>query len=175
MDPETALLVAATAAVLGQVLGALLTFVGSLINDYFARRREQREQDRQKREREEQQAKEEKMFAAQERSRVYKTFVIATTYTLPVIKTNLDIKLVALNESYTEIQILASEEVRTLAQELYKEANENLNAQQDPSYLDPYRDRFWDGVRRERESIHPAAEYMSSRKPIYGNPHNNAP
>ena len=46
MDPQIALYVAITAAVVGPTLGALLTAAGGWINDHFARKREQRAQGR---------------------------------------------------------------------------------------------------------------------------------
>lgn len=154
IDAQTALVVAATAAVLGQLLGALLTFVGSLINDHFTRRREQRQQEREERLREEQRAREEKLREAQERARVYKSFVRATTFATSTTSQEIEKKLDALNESYTEIQTLASEEVRDAARELYSKANDEMNAtESDPSFLDSNREDFWDSVRNERTKL----------------------
>jgi hypothetical protein len=44
MKPEIALLIAVGAAVVGQVLGALLTLFGGWVNDYFASKRQERQQ-----------------------------------------------------------------------------------------------------------------------------------
>ena len=46
MEPQTALIVALTAAVLGLLFGAALTLFGGWVSDYFASNREERHEER---------------------------------------------------------------------------------------------------------------------------------
>jgi hypothetical protein len=46
MEPQTALIVALTAAILGPLFGAALTLFGGWVNDSFASNREERREER---------------------------------------------------------------------------------------------------------------------------------
>lgn len=136
MDPQTALIVAVTAAVLGQVLGASLTVVGGLVNDYLSSRRDERRERRELKLRREQWEREDRVQSAredreaierraEERSAAYKQFlhVTASPFNLGTYSTQTDY-LRALESSFMDVVFISTDPVRSEAETIYDTARE---------------------------------------------------
>jgi hypothetical protein len=85
VKPETALLIAVSAAVVGQVLGGLLTLFGGWVNDHYAAKRMDRQQKYEDEKLEKQQKREDQLRLRSEWSRACKDFVAATTIAEPLL------------------------------------------------------------------------------------------
>lgn len=107
----------------GQLLGAVLIFFGGLVNDYFARRREQRQQDREDRRQQELRDHEEKVRLQQGRLQAYTSFAEATTLVAPLASAStIREHQLALNTSYIATEIYATRVVVQHAEALYRTA-----------------------------------------------------
>jgi hypothetical protein len=124
--PETALLIAVSAAVVGQVLGGLLTLFGGWVNDHYAGERMERQQKYEDHKLVEQQKREDQLRLRSEWSRVCKKFVAATTIALPLLDEARQEHYRVLNEAYLETRIYASGASADDADDLYEAAREIL-------------------------------------------------
>jgi hypothetical protein len=153
MEPQTALLIAVAAAVVGQILGAALTLFGGYINDHFAHKREERQQDREDQKLTQQRQREERERLRQARLNAYTQFAQATSQ--PGEQTNIPDRREALNKSYVETLMYASESVASEAQELYEAASHAFDPTHTPdtewSNLQDLRAQFIEQVRIERD------------------------
>jgi hypothetical protein len=156
--PETALLIALVAAVVGQVLGGLLTLFGGWVNDHFASKRLERQQKREDSNRNAQQEREDQLRMRDARLRAYKALVTATTIERPVENGHKPDRHRALNEAYIEAKFYADGLMQNYIDPLYKAAWHaiDLETTGDPvwSRLEEERDEFIQAVRTElnRES-----------------------
>jgi hypothetical protein len=172
VDPQTALIVAVTAAVLGQVLGASLTVVGGLVNDHLASRRDERRErrelqlrraqwereDRVQRGREAREAIEKRF---QERSAVYKQYLVVTAspFTLGTYSTRMDY-LAALDSSFMDVLFICTDSVRSGAERIYEAARklallstEGADQERLEEELFFAKDEFFEDVRVESATI----------------------
>ena len=134
MDPQTALIVAVTAAVLGQVLGASLTVVGGLVNDYLSSRREERREqreihahreqwEREDRVRKDREDREKAQQGAVARGAAYRKFLDVTSTPQNLgTSTNLTTYLASLDRTYMDVLIICTDHVRHAAEDLYDTA-----------------------------------------------------
>lgn len=163
MEPQTALLIAVSAAIVGPIVGALLTLIGGFINDYFTRLREERQEEREYRRlkeqreyekdiRKEQQAREEEERLYEDRLRVYQAFLEVSAISEPVPETAKGSQALALSKSYMEVQFFASDRVSLEATKLYRAASGAIKGQNfpvDAANLENTRPSFLSSVRSE--------------------------
>lgn len=177
VTPQTALIVAVVAAVLGPVIGAVLTFIGGVINDHFASVRERRQHEREdlrrqedreheKRVRTEQQHREDALRLEQQqredelrihagRLRAYQMFIEASTIQEPLADQAKAGRHMDLNKSYIETQLYASDYLTAEAEALYKAADKAIDTLDRYSSvwseLDSARKKFLEEARGELE------------------------
>jgi hypothetical protein len=153
MRPETALLIAVGAAVVGQVLGGLLTLFGGWVNDHFASKRLERQQEREDYNRKAQQEREDQLRMRDARLRAYKALVRATTTERPVGKSVKPDCHRELNEAYVEAKFYADGLMQNYIDPLYEAAWQAIEVDTtgDPvwSRLEEERNKFIQGARVE--------------------------
>ena len=174
MEPQTALLIAVSAAVVGQLLGAALTIVGGFVNDYFASKREERQQAREDRRqveqrehedhiREAQRGHQEKRRSYENRIRAYQRFMEASTLDVPLDHYRIPEYRLALNTSYIESMFHTSEWATMEVQTLYRAATEVLDLAQEEAVTDQQQSEAWDKLGRARTEFIEAVRYELER------------
>jgi hypothetical protein len=151
VKPETALVIAVSAAVVGQILGGLLTLFGGWVNDYFAGKRVERQQTYEDHKREEQQKREDQLRVRSEWSRACKGFMAATTITQPLMESARQEHHRALNEAYVEARLYGSGMQLNAIRGLYKAAAEAIDTEEEDAAvwdrLQQHRDHFMERAR----------------------------
>ena len=154
VKPETALLIAVSAAVVGQILGGLLTLFGGWVNDYFAGKRLERQQQYEDHKREEQQKREDQLRLRSEWSRACKDFMAATTIAEPLLESDRQAHHRALNEAYIETRLYGSGMPINAARGLYGVASKAIDTDDEHSdvwhNLKQHRDHF---IERARDQL----------------------
>jgi hypothetical protein len=151
VKPETALLIAVSAAVVGQILGGLLTLFGGWVNDYFASKRMERQQQYEDHKREEQEKREDQLRLRREWSRACKDFMAATTITQPLLEPARQEHHRALNEAYVEARLYGSGMQLNAVRGLYRTASEAIDTEEEDAEvwdrLQQFRDHFIENAR----------------------------
>lgn len=157
MDPQTALYVAVAAAVVGPTFAVVLTAIGGFINDYFASRRERRQQEREDRRARDQREREERGIVRRARQESYTAFVRATIVREPLTEAGKSSAHATLASSYTNVLLYASKDVRLSATRLYDRAATAIDTEDEHTdvwtTLDRERGCFLSEVRHEAEEF----------------------
>lgn len=128
MKLEIALLIAVGAAVVGQVLGALLTLFGGWVNDYFASKRQERQQQHEEGLRRAQEQRQDQLNLRDARARVYKVFLSSASIESPLLAEERPGYHRALNDAYIETMFYAGVLVRKYADSVYSAAGEAIDS-----------------------------------------------
>jgi hypothetical protein len=184
LDPQTALIVAVTAAVLGQVLGASLTVVGGLVNDYLSSRREERREqreihahreqwEREDRVRKDREDRERSLQGAVARGAAYRGFMDVTSAPDRLSNSpNLVAYLASLDRAYMDVLLVCTDHVRSPAEDVYETSRqlaiEDDEDKQDEMLetLDHARSTYFSAVRKELDGL----PYESRITPAGSNP-----
>jgi hypothetical protein len=152
--------------VVAAISGAVFTSLGAFLNDFYARRREdriavreaeaQRQQwDREDRTRRKNEEEADRLRVREQRASAYKAFVAATSFPAPFAEDQQARFTQELNERHTDVLLYCSNWLEGEADALYNAALEALsdpdNDEFDPprKQLKEARKRFWEAVRDE--------------------------
>jgi len=152
--------------VVAAISGAVFTSLGAFLNDYYARRREdriagreaeaQRQQwDRDDRTRRQNKEEADRLRVREQRASAYKAFVAATSFPAPFAEDQQARFTQELNERHTDVLLYCSSWLESETDALYNAALEALsepdNEEFDPprKQLKEARKRFWEAVRDE--------------------------